>query len=133
MSKLNISPGTWIVTATGSGASVYRGRNQANLQKLNDWDPKDLNDDGPANKTPPEMSGREIDEATFSKQLAERLYQHAHSGDFDKLILAADPNTLGEIRPLLHQEVTQKIEREIDKTLTDLNAAELTEYLSNNL
>jgi protein required for attachment to host cells len=41
----------------------------------------------------------------------------AHKNEFDQLVLIADPGTLGEIRPQLHLEVTDKIVVEIDKTL----------------
>jgi protein required for attachment to host cells len=40
-------------------------------------------------------------------------------GAFDKLVLAADPDTLGEIRPLLHKEVLSKMLLSLDKTLTN--------------
>ncbi len=41
----------------------------------------------------------------------------AYNRAFDHLILVADPGSLGEIRPLLHQEVTEKLVLEQAKTL----------------
>lgn len=49
----------------------------------------------------------------------------AHSGKYDKLILVADPGTLGQIRPSLHQEVSSKIVLELAKTLTNSSVADI--------
>ena len=68
--------------------------------------------------------------ATFSKQIAERLYGYSHRGAFDRLILVADPDTLGEIRPLLHQEVSDKIVLEQAKTLTNSTVADIEKSLA---
>ncbi|MGH8489635.1 MAG: host attachment protein [Gammaproteobacteria bacterium] len=72
-------------------------------------DPTNLLDDGPAGKRLTESSNQETDEATFAKQLAKELYRRAHSGDFAALVLVADPQTLGQIRPTLHKEVQDRL------------------------
>lgn len=116
MQKLNFSDGTFVVIATGEIAKIFTIQNGSLRHEFN-WAAVDMNDDGPSGKRPPESSPRETDEATFSKQIAERLYKLAHKGTFNHLILVADPETLGEIRPLLHQEVVEKIVLEHPKTL----------------
>ncbi|MEO0461765.1 MAG: host attachment family protein [Pseudomonadota bacterium] len=55
----------------------------------------------------------------FASELADLLYQRAHRGEFDELIVAADPSTLGQLRKEWHQEVKQRIVAEIDKDLTN--------------
>jgi len=89
----------------------------ATLKADGHWEPKDLADEGPSGKSPSEQSDKESMEATFSKQVAERLYGLAHKGTYNHLVLAADPDSLGEIRPLLHKEVLSKMVFELDKTL----------------
>jgi protein required for attachment to host cells len=109
-----------VVISTEAEAQLYRNEGEeGQLQpKASDkLTPQNLADDGPSGKRPPESSSRETDEATFSKQLAQRLYAMAHAGGFDDLVLIADPDTLGELRPILHQEVSDKIVLEMDKTL----------------
>ena len=69
-------------------------------------------------------------EATFSKIIAEKLYERSHKGSFERLILIADPDTLGEIRPLLHQEVTDKIVLEQAKTLTNSPVEDIEKALA---
>ncbi len=54
----------------------------------------------------------------FASDLADILYQKAHSGKFERLVIVADPSTLGQLRAELHQEVTAKVVGEIDKNLT---------------
>ena len=55
----------------------------------------------------------------FASDLADILYKQAHKGNFDSIVLVADPGTLGELRSELHQEVTNKVIGEISKTLTN--------------
>ncbi|MEQ6247622.1 host attachment family protein [Sulfitobacter sp. HNIBRBA3233] len=55
----------------------------------------------------------------FAADLADILYKKAHAGEFKRIILVADPGTLGELRDELHQEVTDKVVGEIPKTLTN--------------
>ncbi len=118
MAMLHFPEDTFVVVATGEEAKTFYIRS-GSLEHDGDWTPGNLADDGPAGKSPPERSPRESMEATFSKLIAERLYHHSHKGDFERLILVADPDTLGEMRPLLHQEVADKIVLEQAKTLTN--------------
>merc|ERR1711974_398380 len=55
----------------------------------------------------------------FASELADILYKQAHKGRFDKIILVAPPNTLGELRHEMHKEVADKVVGEIPKTLTN--------------
>jgi len=116
MSELNLPQNTLVVVATGAEAKLFRFKGDT-LKTTDDWTPQDLADEGPSGKSPAERSPKESIEATFSKQLAERLYSMSHAGKFNKLVLSADPETLGEVRPLLHDEVTNKIICELNKTL----------------
>ncbi|TIT85689.1 MAG: Host attachment protein, partial [Mesorhizobium sp.] len=51
--------------------------------------------------------------------IADRLYKLAHRGEFDQLVLIAPPQVLGEMRQKLHKEVSEKVQAEIPKTLTN--------------
>ena len=111
----------FVVVTDGVGARFFRNVGNAvnvELSVEGDFKPSNLLDDGPSGVRPPEQSHQETDEATFSKQLAKELYRRAHSGDFASLALVADPQTLGQIRPLLHKEVQERLTAEVGKTLT---------------
>ena len=121
-----------IVVADGTGARFFRnsGReNKVSLSAEGEFKPTNILDDGPVGKRPPESSSQETDEATFAKQLAKELYRRAHSGDFAALVLIADPQTLGQLRPTLHKEVQDRLLSEVGKTLTKASIAEIQKAL----
>ncbi len=123
---------TLVVVTTGAEAKLFRNTGQPGeikLKSAGELSPQDLLDDGPAGVRPPESSPRENDEATFSKQLAEYLYKQSHSGEFQDLAIIADPDTLGELRPILHKEVANKVRVEINKTLVNSNTSDIERAL----
>ena len=109
-----------VVVADGAGARYFRNSGQQHSVTLTadgELQPADLENDGPSGKRPPESTPQENDEATFAKQLANELNGRALRGDFAALVLIADPQTLGQIRPLLHKEVQSRLVSEHGKTL----------------
>lgn len=55
----------------------------------------------------------------FAGEIATRLYDHAHRGDFDELVVIAPPLVLGELRKQYHKEVGVRVVAEVSKTLTN--------------
>ena len=72
----------------------------------------------------------ELAKDRFAADLAELLYKRAHNGDFEHLVIVASPNTLGELRPQLHQVVTDKMKGELAKDLTNHPIDEMEKMLS---
>jgi len=127
---------TLVVVADGVGARFFRHSghdSSASLSSESEFKPSNLIDDGPSGKRPPESSHQETDEATFAKQLAHELYRRAHKQEFPGLVLIADPQTLGQIRPVLHKEVLDLLLLDIDKTLTNASALEIQQALQARL
>lgn len=117
-----ILPGTWIVVADGGGARFFHseGQNEAfALKQVQLLQPEDLLNDGPAGHRPTESTQQSTDEATFAKQLAHRLNAAALKNEYEHLVLMADPQTLGQMRPQLHKETTRRIVGEVAKTFTN--------------
>ena len=122
-----------VVVADGTGARFFRNagdENKISLSAEGELKPTNLPNEGPAGKRPPESSNQETDEATFAKQLAKELNRRAHSGDFTALVLIADPQTLGQIRPTLHKEVQERLVSEIGKTLTKASITDIQRALN---
>ena len=122
-----------VVVADGTGARFFRNsghENKVSLSAEAEFKPANLLDEGPAGRRPPESSAQETDEATFAKQLAKELYRRAHAGDFAALVLIADPQTLGQIRPSLHKEVKERVVSELGKTLTKASINEIQKALT---
>lgn len=117
-----------VVVADGVGARFFRNAGTVSAVELTadgELHPSDLENDGPSGKRPTEQSKQETNEATFAKQLAHELYRRAQRGDFAALVLIADPQTLGQIRPLLHKEVQGRVVGEYAKTLTKTSVGDL--------
>lgn len=129
----NYPNNTLVVVADGTQAQLYRntsGDGSLELKKTGALSPQDLKDDGPAGSRPPESSLQDTDEATFAKQLSEFLYDEVKDQKFSDLVLAADPRTLGQLRPLLHQRVTDCLIKEVDKTLTNSSVSDIERSLA---
>lgn len=129
MGTLNFPEETFVVIATGEEAKTFFVRS-GSLEHDGDWNPENLAGEGPSGKSPPEHTAKDSMEATFSKQIAERLYEQSHRGAYERLILVADPATMGEVRPLLHQEVSDKIVLEQTKTLTNSPVGDIEKSLA---
>lgn len=74
----------------------------------------------------------ELAKDRFAEDLAQILYERAHRGDFDHLIIVADPSTLGTLRDNLHQEVSDKLIAEIDKNLTNHSMEDIERLVREN-
>lgn len=121
-----------VMVADGTGARLFRNAGKdarLSLHQDSVLEPQDINDDGPSGVMPPDSDMR-IDEATFAKQLAHRLNEGALRQEYDHVVLVADPRTLGQMRPLLHKEVSQRMVAEVSKTLTRSPLADIERALS---
>lgn len=63
-------------------------------------------------------------------ELAKRINEWAGKGDFQELVLVADPKTLGRVRRNLNATAAGKIIREFDKDLTQHPVTEIERLLS---
>ena len=75
----------------------------------------------------------ELAKERFAADLAERLYARAHKGEFDRIVICAAPNILGELRDEFHQEVSNKVVGEIPKTLTNHPLNEIEDIIKKDL
>lgn len=73
----------------------------------------------------------QLEEDRFAAQVAGILKKGALQNDFDKLVIAAPPRTLGELRKNYHKEVEARLVGEIDKDLTGHPVPEIEKLLQN--
>lgn len=121
-SKQRIPAGTLVVVADGGGARILRnaGTDQAlKLEQVEDIDPARLPLATPSGSQPPELAGDEAEEAGFAKRLAQRLNDDALKHRYEHLVLFADAQTLGQMRPLLHKETQSRLLAEHAKNLSN--------------
>jgi len=124
---------TLVVVADGEGARVFRNTGSAlqpSLQQLDLLELVNMNDDGPSGSIGAEASGQDINEATFAKQLAQGLNDGALKDQYEHLLLVADPQTLGRVRPLLHKQTQQRLIGELAKTLTNARLEDIERTLT---
>jgi protein required for attachment to host cells len=70
-----------------------------------------------------------LEETRFATDIADALYKAAHAGRFSKLVVAAPPKTLGELRKAFHKEVSQRIVAEVNKDLTGHDVGDIETVL----
>lgn len=129
-----IPTGSWVLVADGTQARLFRNvgpRDSLQLKQAEQIKP-DMGDpqgQGPSGQRPADVSPAQTDEATFAKQLADRLNAAALKQEFEHLFLIADPKTLGALRPQLHVETSKRLSGELAKTLTNSTLDDIEKIL----
>jgi protein required for attachment to host cells len=127
-----IPAGALVLVADGGGARVLRNagdERELSLEQVEVIDPAQLPLETPAGSQPPEQEGQEREEAGFAKRLARRLNDDALNHRFEHLVLLADAQTLGQIRPLLHKETRQRLLAEHAKNLKNAPLKDIQDAL----
>jgi protein required for attachment to host cells len=130
----NIPTGTWVVVAGVKQARLFHNTGTPDALRLKqddvvELDLVDAQGQGPSGSRPRNESPEQIEEATFAKQLANRLNVAAVDRAFDHLFIVADPKTLGGMRPLFHPETVKRITGELNKTLIHASVEDIEKEL----
>lgn len=128
----NVPAGTLVVVADGAKARMFLNVGDANAVSLRQHEvlqAQDIPLQGPSGVAPPQQSIQDNDERAFAKHLAQRLNDGALKQEYAHLLLVADPQTLGEMRPQLHKETQQRLLGEVAKTLTNAPLDEIERAL----
>ena len=124
--------GTLIVVADGQKARLFRNLGDGRELQLRQEDMMDAHDiflQGPSGVAPPEQTAEQTDEASFAKHVAQKLNHGALNNQYSDLVLVADPQTLGQMRPQLHKETLERLRGEVAKTLTNSPLEDITAAL----
>lgn len=128
---------TWILVADGAQAQVFEhdgpGKGMSAVKDLHFEQARlkaqDINTDRPgrnAGRGAGAHSGMEqsdpvqVREERFVKLLADKLEVLRQEGRYDKLIIAAAPTALGDLRPALSNGVKETVVAELPKDLTNI-------------
>jgi protein required for attachment to host cells len=144
---MEIGNGSWVLVADGEKFLVLRNQGDAELLDLRvirhgetenpatheqgTDRPGRYDDQGaPGGRSAFEDTDwHRLEKERFAKDLAERLRRWALDNRFHKLVIAADPRTLGVLRPELHKAVTERLAGELDKDLTSLPVGDIEAIL----
>jgi protein required for attachment to host cells len=147
MSGLSIDHGAWVVVGDGEKALFFRNEGDGfhpNLEVvdvLEQVNPKSREQGtdrpgrafasvGTHRSAMQETNWHKLEKHRFAKEIADALYTAAHRGRYSKLVIAAPPMTMGDIRKALHKEVSDKVIAEVSKDLTNLPKVEIERVLS---
>lgn len=128
MANQTIPDDTLVVVADGGGARLFRTAGEGDalaLRQVEVIDPAQLPLATPSGSQPPEVSGHEGEEAGFAKRLARRLNDDALAQRYAHLVLLADAQTLGQMRPQLHKEVQARLLAEHAKNLVNSSVEDI--------
>lgn len=138
---------SWILVGDGEKAMVFRNEGDAkypNFETVRIWEhenpptheqgtdsPGRFND-GPnvQRSAMEETDWHRIEKERFAAEIADKLYKHGHQNSYSKLVVVAPPLVLGELRKQFHQEVSERVIAEIDKTLTNHPLDEIEQVLA---
>jgi protein required for attachment to host cells len=136
---------TWVLIADGAQARVLEntgpGKGLKQVQGL-DWaieplQAQDIVTDRPGSKSgggafgggmEPKTDPVEHRETEFVKAVAATLDRQQQQGKFDRLVIAAAPIALGDIRKAISPAVKKTIVAELNKDLTNLPTAQLDQH-----
>lgn len=150
MSGLSIDHDAWVMVGDGEKALFFRNEGDAIYPNLEIIDvlehenpsTRDQGTDRPGRAISAvgshksaldETNWHKLEKHRFAKEIADVLYSAAHRGRYSKLILAAPPMTMGDLRRALHKEVSDKVVGEVSKDLTNMPPHEIERVLVNHL
>jgi len=138
---------TWILIADGTQARVLEhagpGKGLANVKDL-EWSitplqTQDIEADKPGrgfastgskrSAMEPRTDPAAHREAEFVRGVAAELEKKAKAGTYDRLVIAAAPIALGNLRKALSEHVKKTVVAELDKDLTNLPTPQLEKHL----
>lgn len=77
----------------------------------------------------PKKEWHRFEKQVFAKRMAELLEQTAMQNAYDRLILVAPPQALGDLRSALGAHAQKKVIGELDKDLTHMTDHQVAEHL----
>lgn len=145
-----LTQGTWVLVADSEKALFLENTTDAqnpNLQvrrKEEQENPADREqsanrpgrfNDGPSvhRSAVDDTDWHQLAKERFAADLADRLYKMAHKGKFERLVLVAAPEVLGELRKNLHKEVADCVVGEVAKNLTNHEISKIEEMVKEAL
>lgn len=131
-----LTNGTWVLVADGEKALFLRNdldEQTPNLTVVREEEqdnpsdaeqsanrPGRMHDTGVGHRSAvQDTDWHQLAKDRFADELAQILYKQAHKHKFERIVLTAPPQVLGELRDKLHKEVQSRVVAEIPKTFTN--------------
>lgn len=149
MAGVTIDHNAWVMVGDGQKALFFRNRGDAthpNLEVVNvmeqdnpassqqgtDRPGRAFSSMGTFRSAMQETDWHKLEKHRFARDIADVLYAAAHRGQYEKLVIAAPPMIMGDLRKAMHKEVSDKIVAEVSKDLTNMPPHEIEKILIGN-
>ena len=149
MTGVMIDHDAWVMVGDGQKALFFRNEGDATYPNLeivqvleqdnpssreqgSDRPGRTHSSVGTARSAMQETNWHKLEKHRFAKDIADALYSAAHSGRYDKLVIAAPPMIMGDLRKAIHKEVSDKVVAEVSKDLTNMPPHEIEKILAGN-
>jgi len=149
MTGVSIDHNAWVMVGDGEKALFFRNHGDAtypNLQVVDileqenprtseqgtDRPGRAFASVGTQRSAMQETNWHKLEKHRFAKEIADVLYAAAHRGQYSKLVIAAPPMIMGDLRKAFHKEVSDKVVAEVSKDLTNMPAHEIEKILAGN-
>jgi protein required for attachment to host cells len=147
MSGVTIEHNAWVMVGDGEKALFFRNEGDEKFPNLEvvdvmeqdnpktseqgtDRPGRSYSSVGTARSSMQQTNWHKLEKHRFAKEIADHLYQAAHRGQYQKLILTAPPMIMGDLRKALHKEVAQRVVAEVSKDLTNMPPHEIERVLT---
>jgi protein required for attachment to host cells len=77
----------------------------------------------------PKDKEKRLDESAHAAAVAEWLNRQVQAGEFDRLVIIADPRSLGEMRRHYNKDLRKALVCELDRTMTGRPPAEIVKAI----
>lgn len=140
---------TWIAVADGGKALVLENRGTdlapdlavLSVREMQNPPTREQGTDRPGRYPDPQHHRSAVEdtdwhrfaEERFAAEFAAMLNRAGAAGLFDRLVLIAPPRALGDLRPHLGREVSDRLAVEIDRDLTNHPVPEIAAHVSRAL
>ncbi|MEQ1610005.1 MAG: host attachment family protein [Hyphomonadaceae bacterium] len=149
MTAIAIDHNAWVMVGDGEKALFFRNEGDAtypNLEVVNvlkqdnprtseqgtDRPGRAFSSMGANRSALQETDWHKLEKHRFAKEIANTLYTAAHRGKYSKLVVAAPPMIMGDLRKAFHKEVSDKVVAEVSKDLTNMAPHEIERILVGN-
>lgn len=146
MTAIALDHDAWVMVGDGEKALFFRNEGDSlhpNLQVLDvmendnpstseqgtDRPGRSFSSVGTHRSALDETNWHKLEKHRFAKDIADALYAAAHKGRFSKIVIAAPPMTLGDLRKSLHKEVADRVVAEVPKDLTNMPSDQIERVL----
>ena len=143
---MKLQQDTWVLVANGEKFLLMRNNGDADIIDLRLIGKEEIEnpptreqgadrpgrmpDDGHGRSATDDTDWHMLEKERFAADLAEKLRLWALADRFPALVLAADPRTLGNLRPALHVEVQSRIVGELNKDFTNLPLDQIEKHIA---